>query len=69
MLENIDLNVYKWANTPGTAERFKIICMECPFSLNRIIRDIHHKGLPQPPQSIARVIAVLHLGGIVVILL
>ena len=28
--------------------------------------DIHHKGLPQPPRSIARVIAVLHLGGIVV---
>lgn len=28
--------------------------------------DIHHKGLPQPPQSIARVIAVLNLGGIVV---
>lgn len=50
----MDVNVYKCANKPGTAERFKIICMECPCSLNRMIqwypsqRDIaptiHRKG-------------------------
>lgn len=41
MLENVDLNVHKYANKPGTSkkgERFQIICMWEPVFLSRMIK-------------------------------